>query len=413
MTQSRIRNWSTTAASNNLAAPYGAPESIFKFSETNDWMRQTMADVRAWYEDAQYVDMGHTISYVSVSSFKITGSDQRTVYTDGRRIKAFVGVGQVTGDVLSTTFAAGDTSITVTLDSGALDNSLSSVAVGILTPSGSGVPKGLDLYSGRALSLSALAAQTVSTSGLTAAAAQFGSASASALNIGSGSASALNALVMKERGRGLGRLDVVVISGATDAPDGNDIATIRVYTNAGGCAVALPSVATVGDGWRFQGINASGGNVTYTRAGGGDAIDGGGTAITQQTDSGYRRLDFYVAGGTWFTSTRRFKSANQTITAAGALTLAHGLAAQPDRCEAILTCLTAELGYNIGDELIMNAFSQNDGTTNRGLSVVPDATNLNVRYGSSNPTFSILNKATGVNAAPTAANWRLILTAEY
>jgi hypothetical protein len=211
MTQSRIRNWSTTAASNSLASPYGAPEGTFKFSEVNDTIRQLMADVRAYAEDAQFVDLGHTISFASVSSFKITGSDQRSIYADGRRLKAFIGTGNVVGSVLSTTFAAGDTNVAITLDSGVLDSSLSSVAIGILTPTGGALPNGSFLFAGQSISLSALNAQRVSTSALVASSGSLSSmflasptitsptitsptisgGTASALTIASGSASLL------------------------------------------------------------------------------------------------------------------------------------------------------------------------------------------------------------------------------
>jgi hypothetical protein len=41
----------------------------------------------------------------------------------------------------------------------------------------------------------------------------------------------------------------------------------------------------------------------------------------------------------------------------------------------------------------------------RGLVIVPDATNLNIRFGSNANAFAALNKTTGTAAALTNANW--------
>lgn len=105
-----------------------------------------------------------------------------------------------------------------------------------------------------------------------------------------------------------------------------------------------------------------------------------------------------------------YTSPNQTITAAGALTLAHGLGAMPTLVQLRLKCLTAELGYSIGDEIIANP-TTDDGTTSRGISIVPDATNVNVRFGSNANLYALLNKGTGTRATITNANWALIVKA--
>ncbi|MER9755406.1 hypothetical protein NKJ46_18450 [Mesorhizobium sp. M0166] len=104
--------------------------------------------------------------------------------------------------------------------------------------------------------------------------------------------------------------------------------------------------------------------------------------------------------------TASFESAQQTITNAGALTLAHGLGVQPKLYIALLQCATAELGYSIGDEIPLSS----ENSSNKGVSMVADATSINVRFGST--TMSILNKTTGGgNGAFTNANWRLVVRA--
>ena len=101
-----------------------------------------------------------------------------------------------------------------------------------------------------------------------------------------------------------------------------------------------------------------------------------------------------------------FQSAEQAITNAGALTIAHGLSATPKLLQAVLVCKSAEFGYSINDEVLVNPHGFGDLTA-RGISVVPDATNLNVRYGANG--LGILNKTTGTSNTPTNASWRLVL----
>lgn len=100
--------------------------------------------------------------------------------------------------------------------------------------------------------------------------------------------------------------------------------------------------------------------------------------------------------------TKSFVSSGQTITAAGALTLAHGLGTTPTLLAATLVNTTAELGYSIGDKFAL--FNSNV------LSIVPDATNLNIRFGSVGP-FAIPHKTTGVATTITNADWNIVFSA--
>lgn len=103
-----------------------------------------------------------------------------------------------------------------------------------------------------------------------------------------------------------------------------------------------------------------------------------------------------------------FQSAEQAITNAGALTIAHGLSATPKLMQAVLVCKSAEFGYSVNDEVLINPHGFGDLTA-RGVAVVPDTTNLNVRYGANG--LGILNKTTGTSNTPTNASWRLVLRA--
>lgn len=106
-----------------------------------------------------------------------------------------------------------------------------------------------------------------------------------------------------------------------------------------------------------------------------------------------------------------YQSAQQTITAAGALTLAHGLGVKPILIYPVLQCTTAEHGYSIADEVQVPFIDSSGAAAGVGFSCVPDATNLNVRYGSGANTFIVLNKTTGAVASITNSSWRLVLRA--
>lgn len=127
--------------------------------------------------------------------------------------------------------------------------------------------------------------------------------------------------------------------------------------------------------------------------------------------------DVYVAdgagGGAWSTATavltEKFTSADQVITSAGTLTLAHGLAAVPIVIVVQLICQVAEGGYSINDVLFHSTSSQSAGT--EGIQITIDATNLTIIYGSNATVFDILNKGTGVSFDATNASWQLRVSA--
>ena len=107
----------------------------------------------------------------------------------------------------------------------------------------------------------------------------------------------------------------------------------------------------------------------------------------------------------------RFTSAAQTITAAGSLTLAHGLGVTPAKVWAHLKNTTAELNYSQND-LVPIYPTGNAGGLNVGFQCVADSSNLNIRFGSTASSFQILNKTTGAVGNITNANWQIIFYAE-
>jgi hypothetical protein len=108
--------------------------------------------------------------------------------------------------------------------------------------------------------------------------------------------------------------------------------------------------------------------------------------------------------------TKEYISSNQTITAAGSLTLAHSLGVAPKLVQLWLYCETAQHNYSNADTFPVPVY-HSDAGAQYGCSIVADATNLNVRYGSAANTFVVTNKTTGGGSLITNANWRTIFKA--
>lgn len=124
----RIKDWSTSPPQNQ-DIPDGFPENMPP-SLVNDRARQVMAGVREWYEDPCWTDLGHPVTRVSDSTFRVTGLDVTSLYQPGRRVK-LVGDQTNYGTIASALVSNGTV---VTLSQGAVPQSLSSVALSIINP---------------------------------------------------------------------------------------------------------------------------------------------------------------------------------------------------------------------------------------------------------------------------------------
>ena len=139
-----LRDWSTTAASNNAAVPGGAPEG-WAPSEVNNVLREVMAQVRGFAQDAQWFDYGDatTTSRINGTSFSLTGTHTAT-YAVGRRVEFRNQAGTSTyGTITDQTLTGGNTQVTVVNDSGSLTGTTSAILLGIHTPTSSAFPSGL------------------------------------------------------------------------------------------------------------------------------------------------------------------------------------------------------------------------------------------------------------------------------
>ena len=102
--------------------------------------------------------------------------------------------------------------------------------------------------------------------------------------------------------------------------------------------------------------------------------------------------------------TKYFESAEQTITSAGTLTIAHGLGGEPKLIQVWLVCKSAEGNYSVNDKTPLEI-----NMTAGGVSIVPDSTNLNIRF--SNAAIFIHDKTTGNTFNITYASWKMIFRA--
>jgi hypothetical protein len=128
---SDIKDWSTTAASNNANPPDGFPEAMAP-SDVNNSAREIMAAVRTYYDEPEWRDWGHTVAYASATSFTTSAGDGDTtsIYHTERRVRA---VGSITGTIygsISSSSHTTQTTVNVTWDSGSLSSESLTISVG-------------------------------------------------------------------------------------------------------------------------------------------------------------------------------------------------------------------------------------------------------------------------------------------
>lgn len=145
---------------------------------------------------------------------------------------------------------------------------------------------------------------------------------------------------------------------------------------------------------------------TFRNIGGSDVantfIAGSNITLTQIASS--NKLQIAAAAGGAPTT---FTSSDQTITAGGSLTLAHSLGAAPKKAWAALVCQSTEANYSSGNVVLIDFQYIPGGSYNTGYSCTVDATNLNIRYGSTASTFTVLDKTSGSAVGITNSNWKV------
>ncbi|HEX5362334.1 MAG TPA: hypothetical protein VFW49_14805 [Fluviicoccus sp.] len=107
--------------------------------------------------------------------------------------------------------------------------------------------------------------------------------------------------------------------------------------------------------------------------------------------------------------TKSYASAQQTVTSAGGLTLAHGLGVAPKLVTAALVCTVAEAGYSVGD--VLHQPPAPGSPTGYGMSLAYNSTNLTIRFASSAQVLYVMNKTTGAATNISLSNWKIIFYA--
>ena len=141
-----IKDYSTTAASNTSVGGISIAEGMLP-SNINNALRAIPADIREWYNDAQWIEYGdgdgsYTATYVSGTSFTISGTDVTGVYHANRRIKLTASTpGTIYGTISSSSFST-NTTVVVSWDSGSLSNeSINNVYVAALSATNNSLPE--------------------------------------------------------------------------------------------------------------------------------------------------------------------------------------------------------------------------------------------------------------------------------
>lgn len=107
---------------------------------------------------------------------------------------------------------------------------------------------------------------------------------------------------------------------------------------------------------------------------------------------------------------KEYVSAEQVITAGGALTLAHGLGVAPKMSELTLVCKIAQFGYAVGDVVVVGFSGTDNANAAYGPTRVYTPTNIVIRQGANSQSI-LINDTAGAVRSITNANWRLVVRA--
>ncbi|MGH6931451.1 MAG: hypothetical protein ACREEE_03345 [Dongiaceae bacterium] len=145
-----IETYDPTPGQNTALFPEGmAPSAV------NDGMRQVQADIRNWYNTAEWVQYGDgdknfTVFFASATSFTVAGVDVTAIYHAGRRVKATGSLtGTIHGTISSSSFST-NTTVNVTWDSGSLQNEALIISIGIVASANSSAPRGAAQFASQA-----------------------------------------------------------------------------------------------------------------------------------------------------------------------------------------------------------------------------------------------------------------------
>ncbi len=229
-----IKNWSTTAGSNTSVGGVSIAEGMAP-SNVNNAMRSTNAAVREWFENADWIDFGHTVTYASATTFTIA-SDVTSIYHANRRIRA-TDSSTLYGTIVSSNFSSPNTTVTVTFDAGSLSASLSAVAVGA-TATNDAEPRGVFASAGANSDITSITGLTTAlahTQGGTGLSALGTANQVLAVNSGATALEFQNAgggAILQVRRKNLGYFSSTTINATTTVTGWDDTITMSSASNA-------------------------------------------------------------------------------------------------------------------------------------------------------------------------------------
>ncbi len=108
--------------------------------------------------------------------------------------------------------------------------------------------------------------------------------------------------------------------------------------------------------------------------------------------------------------TKSFDSGQQAITSGAFLAIPHNLGVKPKIVQIAIACVANEAEYVAATDEIPIPFGPLMAA-DRGVTINPDETNINLRYGANANVMYAMSKSTGQGVALTNAKWRLIVRA--
>lgn len=126
----------------SVKATFSLPTDSFPPSSAI-WTRDNLQGINDptsnLFLNTEWVSSGLTPTFISTTSFSVTG-DQRTNFQVDRRVKTTNSGGTVYSTITASSFGSGITTITVVNDSSVLDSGLSAVSYGILSSTNRSIP---------------------------------------------------------------------------------------------------------------------------------------------------------------------------------------------------------------------------------------------------------------------------------
>ena len=142
-----IERYRTTASLNGNVLDTGSFQENQSPSSVNDGARELIRNIKQWYLDAEWIEVGNgeiAVNYTRVNGTQVTiSSDVTSNYTKGRRVKLKDGTGTTLyGQITNVAYNSPNTTITMSFDGGGSIGSgtITSLKLGIVNPANSSIP---------------------------------------------------------------------------------------------------------------------------------------------------------------------------------------------------------------------------------------------------------------------------------